>query len=159
MHSFATIEGFARFKTVAFYTLKGDEATFSETDNFLIRMEKELEYKEQFERLLSWLEIIGNDSRGADADLFRQERICVALPPPKKHLASRIDLRLYCHRVNEHVVILFNGGIKTANNAQDCPNVSRHFYNAQSWVKQLQEIGIETLGRNIINIEDLYIKI
>jgi hypothetical protein len=96
--------------------------------------------------------------RGAIFDLFRPERICVALPPKGKYLDDAIDLRLYCHWVSKNVVILFNGGIKTSNNAQDCPNVSSHFYNAQSWTKQLTEIGIETNGPKITNIEELYIK-
>ena len=73
-----------------------------------------------------------------------------------KYLESAIDLRLYCHWVNERIVILFNGGIKTTKLAQDCSNVSRHFYNAQTWVKRLNEIGIETNGRKITNLNDLY---
>lgn len=157
MHSAATIEEFARFDTVTFYTLKGEYATLSETDDFLERMEKEPEYTDQLEKLLSWLDIIGNDEEGAAFDLFRPERNCVALPPSRRHLDTPIDLRLYCHWVSENVVILYNGGIKTTNNAQDCPNVSRHFYNAQSWTKQLNNIGIETDGQNITNVEDLYI--
>ena len=36
--------------------------------------------------------------------------------------------------------------------------VSIHFYNAQSWTKQLMEIGIESEGQTITNLEDLYIK-
>ena len=31
------------------------------------------------------------------------------------------NLRLYCIVANEHVVFLFNGGIKTAKYADDCP--------------------------------------
>lgn len=101
---------------------------------------------------------IGNHEEGAVFDLFRQERLCVALPPKGKYLDKAIDLRLYCHWVSRNVVILFNGGVKTANKAQDCPNVSIHFYNAQSWTKQLMEIGIETNGQRIVNIDELYIK-
>lgn len=37
------------------------------------------------------------------------------------------NLRLYCHRLNEYVVILFSGAIKTAHTAQECPNVKPHF--------------------------------
>jgi hypothetical protein len=157
VNSFGIIEIFARMDTVSFYTLKGENATLSETDDFLQRMEKESNFADQLEQLLSWIEIIGNDQEGAIFDLFRPERNCVALPPNRKYLNSAIDLRLYCHWVSENVVILYNGGIKTARNAQDCPNVSRHFYNAQSWTKQLNAIGIETDGRDILNIDELYI--
>ncbi|MDR3010860.1 MAG: hypothetical protein LBV59_23235 [Sphingobacterium sp.] len=37
------------------------------------------------------------------------------------------NLRLYCHRLNDHVVILYGGAIKTAGKAQDCPQVKEHF--------------------------------
>ena len=74
------------------------------------------------------------------------------------YLEAAIDLRLYCHWVSENIIILYNGGIKTVRAAQDCPNVSKHFYNAQSWTKQLLEIGIERNGRMITNLEELYIK-
>jgi len=158
VHSFATIEEFARFDTVAFYTVKGEENTLSETENFLERMKKKAVYAEQLDELISWLKIIGNDKRGAVFSVFRSERVCVALPPKSKYLDKAIDLRLYCHWVSKNVVILFNGGIKTASKAQDCPNVSHHFYNAQSWTKQLTEIGIETEGPEITNIEELTIK-
>lgn len=158
MHLYATIQEFARFETATFYTLKAEGAALSETDDFLARMAREPAYKDQLEYLVNWLELIGNNKKGAIFDLFRQERNCVALPPKGRYLDAAIDLRLYCHYVSENVVILYNGGIKTAHTAQDCPNVSRHFYNAQSWTKQLIEIGIETNGPVITNIEELYIK-
>ena len=158
VHTFGIIEEFARFRTVTFYTLRSEEGDLSETDDFLERMKKEPGYALQRNTLLQWIADIGNDEEGANFDLFRQERLCVALPPKRKYLDNKIDLRLYCHWVSENVVILFNGGIKTANTAQDCPNVARHFYNAQSWTKQLIEIGIETDGQRIVNIDELYIK-
>ena len=158
MNSFATIEQFARYRTVTYYTVKCEDAALSEADDFFERMEQESDYIDQLERLVAWIESIGNDEEGAVYDLFRQERSCLALPPQGKYLDGSIDLRLYCYWVNENIVILYNGGIKTANNAQDCPNVSRHFYNAQSWTKQLAEIGIETNKGEITNLDELYIK-
>ena len=157
MHSFATIEEFARFKTATFYTLKEENAALSETDDFLKRMREESDFRSQVNRLLRLIENIGNHKEGAVYDLFRQERLCIALPP-KGRYQGEIDLRLYCFWVSERIVILFNGGLKTANKAQDCPNVSHHFYNAQGWARQLIEIGIESEGQTITNIEELYIK-
>ena len=57
------------------------------------------------------------------------------LPPPAKQmklseLELENDLRLYCLRANEHIVFLFNGGIKTTDKAQNCPNVSSYFKQA-----------------------------
>ena len=121
MQSYATIEEFARFSTVTYFTVKGEDSKLSETDDFLLRN-------------------------------------CLALPPKRQHLDTPIDLRLYCHWISHRIVLLYNGGIKTAANAQDCPNVSRHFYNAQSWTRQLNDIGVEIVGQDIANIEELYIK-
>ena len=158
MHSFATILEFARYATVTYFTIKGENSQFSETDDFLLRMKKETEFADQLEQLALWLQNIGNHKEGAHFDLFRPERNCLALPPKRRYLEDQIDLRLYCHWVSDKVIILYNGGIKTTPLAQDCPNVSRHFYNAQSWTRQLQNIGMEILGQNILNVEELYIK-
>lgn len=37
------------------------------------------------------------------------------------------NLRLYCFRLNDNVVFLYNGDIKTAERAQDSSNVRAHF--------------------------------
>jgi hypothetical protein len=158
VHTFATVQEFVRFRTVTYYTLKREGSASTETDDFLHRMEQEAAFKDQFEQLVKWIKVIGDDNEGANFGLFRQEGLCVALPPQGRYLGATIDLRLYCYWVSENIIILYNGGIKTARAAQDCPNVSRHFYNAQSWTKQLLGIGIERNGRTITNLEELYIK-
>lgn len=158
MHNFASIEEFNRYRTVTYYTIRREDGTSSETGDFFQRMAKESNHIRQLIRLAVWIEKIGSNYRGAIISLFRPEGICYALPPNAKYLNKEIDLRLYCHWISEQIVILYNGGIKTARTAQECPNVSRHFYNAQSWTKQLQAIGIEHEGRLIKNIEELYIK-
>ena len=157
MNSLAILEEFARYGIVRFYTVKCEDAAVSETDDFFERMEKEKDYTDQLEQMIAWMENIGNHKEGAIYDMFRQERICLALPPERRFLDTKIDLRLYCHWVSPQVVILYNGGIKTRQAAQDCPNVSRHFYNAQSWTKRLKEIGIETEGQKITNLQELTI--
>ena len=48
-------------------------------------------------------------------------------------------LRLYTFRVNESVVFLFNGGIKTTKYAQDCPNVGPYFQLANQLTAALQK--------------------
>jgi hypothetical protein len=121
-------------------------------------MKKKSEFSDQMQQLAAWLKNIGDDKEGAHFDLFRHERNCLALPPKRHNLENTIDLRLYCHWVSHQIVILYNGGIKTAATAQNCPNVSRHFYNAQSWTKQLNDIGIKISSQNITNLEELYIK-
>lgn len=158
MHTFASIQEFDRFKTVTYYTLRREGAAQSETDDFFRRMEMELTYSDQLQRLLTWIKQIGLRRTGAERRFFRSEGLCLALPPNRKYLTEAIDLRLYCFKVSNSIVVLYNGGIKTARTAQDCPNVSRHFHNAQRWTKQLLNIGIQHRYRTIINIEQLNIK-
>ena len=62
---------------------------------------------------------------GAKENYFRFENVATALPP--RFIELENALRLYCHRLNDHVVFLFNGGIKTALKVQDCNNVKHHF--------------------------------
>lgn len=85
-----------------------------------------------------WLKIVGN-KYGAQNHLFRNEAKGAdtsALPPKGKdkkptyveHGKNKSNnLRLYTFRANQNVVFLFNGDIKTAAKAQDCPNVKPHF--------------------------------
>ena len=71
VHIFTTIQEFARFRTVTYYTLKREGTSSTETDDFLHRMEQEAAYKDQFEQLVKWLKVIGDDNEGANFSLFR----------------------------------------------------------------------------------------
>lgn len=93
---------------------------------------------EKLNHILSWLEKIGK-IYGAQDNYFRNEQYqgeAMGLPPYAKDRppvyaedgeTSPNNLRLYCHRLNTNVVILFNGAIKTQAKAQECPNVKAHF--------------------------------
>ncbi|WP_108805513.1 hypothetical protein [Aquimarina sp. Aq107] len=94
--------------------------------------------KEKLNHILSWLAEIGN-KYGATTRYFRPEQLqgeALGLPPRQftKEPVYTEDgaplpnnLRLYCHMLNENVVILFSGGIKTAKTPQECNNVKHHF--------------------------------
>lgn len=100
-------------------------------------------------------ESVGN-RYGATADFFdRIESKALALPPkPKrsveeiKDLGINFPLRLFCYRITEKIVILFNGGIKDASSAQESKNLSMKFYEAQTYVKKIEE----ALGSEMIEI-------
>ena len=49
-------------------------------------------------------------------------------------------LRLYCFVANEHVVFLFNGGIKTTQFPYDCPNVGAYFKQANYLTRKIDEL-------------------
>ena len=103
---------------------------------FIIEQEKK--NKEKLNHILAWLKEIGN-KYGASHYHFRNEQNqgeAVGLPP--KHFTkdpvyiengeiTPNNLRLYCHRLNDNIVVLLSGELKITNTAQECPNVRSHF--------------------------------
>lgn len=145
------------FYTVRLITDEVDAA--SETDNFFDTYaapnhtfeEKAL----QLFRLIT--ESIGNRYGAIDDFFDRTENNAQALPPkPKqwleeiKDLGINFPLRLFCFRVTENIVVLFNGGIKESQAIQESKNLSTKFYEAQSFVKKIED----ALQSKLIEITD-----
>ena len=88
-------------------------------------------------------QVIGNKYGAKQAFFNRQENKAVALPPKgtfaEVKIQSNFPFRLYCYRINENIVILFNGGLKTAQKVADCPDLSMKFRDAQIFVKAIEE--------------------
>lgn len=143
---------------VGYYSLRSEEKQYCETDDFFERMSANPEIEEDLERMVYWMDRIG-DSIGAHQNAFRHEGVCSALPPGRKFTGDSNRLRLYCHIVSDSVVVLFNGDIKSdgARTAADCPNVGPHHTRSVGWARKLLKAGIETAGTNIDNIEDVFI--
>ena len=121
-------------------------AEVNEFFDFLNRIEEVEAYESDLSNLLVWLEEIG-DNYGAQKRFFRSEAWVTdvqALPPPRKQMELKKieveDLRLYCLVLNEQVVILFNGGIKTTHKAQDCPNVGKYFKQANLLASRIDHL-------------------
>jgi len=121
-------------------------AEVNEFFDFLNRIEEVEAYESDLSNLLVWLEEIG-DNYGAQKRFFRSEAWVAdvqALPPPRKQMELKKieveDLRLYCLVLNEQVVILFNGGIKTTHKAQDCPNVGTYFKQANQLATKIDQL-------------------
>jgi len=140
------IETFKEFSRVHFYTVRWDEQEESETDRFLARFLDDETYREELDELVTLIEDIG-ENRGAVDFLFnRFENRATALPPNFPMEINGLEfsfpetrLRLYCLRLSETVVILFNGGIKSAQTAQDSPDLSMKFHEAQQFVRKIEE--------------------
>lgn len=145
-----------------FYTVRwvtDDDDVASETDRFFDTYavpEHPLEEKAlQLFRLIT--ESIGN-RYGATNDFFdRIVNKAQELPPKPKHWVNEIKdlginfpLRLFCYRVTENIVILFNGGIKESKTTQESGYLSLKFYEAQTFVKKIEE----ELQSEIIEISD-----
>lgn len=152
MTNFARIIEVQKFKKVAYYSVILEEELYREEESlfdvFLVKQGEE--NKEKLQHILSWIKAIGI-MHGAREDLFRPEHLANALPPNGKDRepiyiedgeTESNNLRLYCMRVNDSVVFLFNGDIKTASTAQDCKNVEPHFKLANILTEKINELFI-----------------
>ena len=112
----------------AFYTVRWEGAASNETDKFFTKYNEIEKYKLPVQQLLSFiLDSIGDD-HGAINDLFnRFENEVVGLPNKGKikvgeitFLYPHFPLRLYALRVQSRtdIVVLFNGGVKSAQTNQ-----------------------------------------
>ncbi len=150
MNTFVTITIDQRFiyEKVSYYsvTYEDDPITsegekLSEADKFFERLEQEAD-EDDILNFIAILEDIGN-FRGAKERYFRPENNFNALPPKRQSL-SEFELednwRLYCLRLSDSVVILFNGGLKTTYKAQDCPNVAPFFRQASTLTRKIDEL-------------------
>lgn len=150
MNTFALEIWYDEGKICTFYTVRwindNDDAS-SETDKFFelyATPEHPLEDKAlQLFRLIT--ESIGNKYGAIDDFFDRFENRAEALPPtPKKwieeikEIGGNFPLRLFCYRITEQIVVLFNGGIKDANSAQES-SLRPKFNDAQAFAKRIKE--------------------
>ncbi len=169
MNTFAKILLVQRFRKVNYYTVKLEENDMSLLGQFKTKHSRE--NIEKLNHIMAWIKVIGNKS-SAKAEYFRNEAETAdasALPPENPNWKPAFiqwnsetqtgqinNLRLYTFRANEHVVFLFNGDLKTADKAQDCPNVKPHFKLANTITNALEECfrhGEITWNKNQTDIE------
>ncbi|HMQ59471.1 MAG TPA: hypothetical protein PKE06_02330 [Flavilitoribacter sp.] len=141
VYRFANIISSYRFKKITYYTVKFEDEEVPLFLQFLNKHKGE-QYAENLAIIRAWLQKLGEEI-GADERYFRNEAArggdARALPPPAKYINVDCSLRLYCMRVNARVVILFNGGDKTAQTAQDCENVRPHFLLANKLTQAIDQ--------------------
>lgn len=110
-----TIEVFKQLQKANFYTIRFKNEEISETDAFIARFEDDLQYQDDLKIIVYWLYKMGEQT-GALERHFRPERLAQAIP------IVTSDLRLYCIRLSDELVILGNGGIKESQAVQDSPD-------------------------------------
>ena len=137
MNRFANIKQAYAFKKVTYYTIQFEDEAMSLFQKF-INQHTDEKFTESLDLIRSWLSRIG-DEVGAKPDYFRHERGAHALPPPAKYINVYCDLRLYCLRINDRAVILFDGCEKTAGTAQECDNCRPVFTQANRITAQIDE--------------------
>ena len=152
MNNFAEIVFIEKYKKVTFYSIAINDGDVL-YDAFVKK--QWINNKEKLNHILAWINKIG-DKTGALDHYFRNEAETAdarALPPigkekhptyvevneDGKHETMANNLRLYCMRVSNQVVILFNGDIKTTQKAQDCPSVKPHFKLANKLTNLINE--------------------
>lgn len=119
MNNFATILEAQAFKKVTYYTIKIEGENHSEFEKFIINHQEKKEIRDEFQDIIALIKRLG-DKEGALSHYFsRKEKKAEALPPKrtglnykerKLHITYVHNLRLYCMRITNEIVFLFNGG-------------------------------------------------
>lgn len=143
--TYATIEETYTFKRVKFYSVRIEDETYSEIEKFIIRFQQDKKYQEELDNILALLKIMGND-KGAMPIFFRDESIANALPPERRGAIRQnmlhfidADLRLFCLRMSNEIVVLFNGGVKDSQKTQDSVDLFPKFRLAQRLSKAINQ--------------------
>jgi len=139
-----------------FYTVRKCDADFTETDKFFTKYENDIKFQRSIQELAMFISKKIGDEMGASECFFRFENTAQALPPSGTHNVENISinygnfpLRLYCLRISESLVVLFNGGEKTDGTAQG-GKTSMAFQEANIFAKRI----LEALKEKVIYITD-----
>lgn len=126
-----------------FYTVRWEDDEISETDKFFVKYENDSTFQRPMQELAKFISKKIADEMGALEDFFRFENAAQALPPSGTHKVEDLyinfgnfPLRLYCLRISETLVVLFNGGEKTADTAQG-GKTSMAFRDANIFAKRI----------------------
>ena len=111
----ATVDLVEQSDKVSFYSISFQMDRTTEFERFLTKFEEEAEFNEDYQKILAALEIILD--RGALERYFRPEgtmedNLC-ALP------IDSGNIRLYCLRISDEILILGNGDRKTTKTYQE----------------------------------------
>lgn len=142
-------------KNCTMYTIQFLSDDDSEFEKFYTKFKNELEYNEDFERLLNILGRIADF--GALERFFRPEgkigdRVC-ALP------VLRSRLRLYCLRLSDKILILGNGGVKRTRTYNEDDTLKGYVITLQKFDKLMRDgvkDGSITITENIIETDKTF---
>lgn len=129
----------------AFYTVRWEDSKENETDKFFQKFEYDERLQQSLQEIAKFLTIVIAEEYGALDYFFRFENKAQALPPSGLYQVGEISinyenfpLRLYCLKITDHLVVLFNGDEKTAQTAQD-GKTSMVFYDANQFARRIAE--------------------
>jgi len=129
------------YQKVSYYTIHSLDDKLCETDKFFNRFKDDPIHLTDIQTIKYWMERMG-DNQGAMERHFRPEKRAHAIPI----LPQGSKLRLYCYRLNDRIVVLGNGGIKSSRAAQGSEETRLHFelVNSLAFVLQ-QKIAQQTI--------------
>ena len=150
VNTFATIITAKSFNKVTYYTVKFENEDYSEFEKFIIKHKSLKEVHNEYNDLMSLIKRLGNEIGALERYFSRKERKAEALPPEwnklksherKLHVKYQHNLRLYCMRISDEVVFLFNGGVKTSGRitAEECKVVRQYFRMANKLASCIDE--------------------
>ena len=135
---------------VSFYSISFQMDRTTEFERFLSKFEEEAEFNEDYQRILAALEIILD--RGALERYFRPEgsindNLC-AIP------IESGNIRLFCLRISDQILILGNGDKKTRRTYQEDRRLLGYALDLQKFDKLLKK----DLEDGVVTIEERTLK-
>lgn len=148
-----------------FYTVRKEGVLTSETDKFFKKYNAIAEFKKPTQELLSFvLDSIGEDHGAVDILFNRFENEVIGLPNQGNATLGEITfsfpdfpLRLYALRINNrsNLVVLFNGGVKSAQTNQASKDLNLKWREACQFARRIEaalrdeEIVVDSRRRKI----------
>lgn len=116
------IELIEEHDAVNFYSLHLEGEELSELERFFDKFPEGCDYDEDIDTIIAWIDKIGE--KGALERYFRYEGRfgdgVSAIP------IETSNLRLYCIRLNDKVLVFGNGGVKDAAKWEECETLSEY---------------------------------
>ena len=144
------VEEFVTYRMVTYYTVRWDKSDLSETDKFISKYRNNTKLRRDLDEIIKLIEDIGRYRGAKDMYFKRHAGAAVELPPLGYFEIDSVEvsyfdnhLRLFCIKLSENIVILFNGGEKTSLKTQDSPALSMPFREAQIFVKKILKAKID----------------
>lgn len=115
-----SIELVEQYPKLNLYSIKFNGNKYTEIEDFVLRYENNEKYKEDLDVILSWLDNI--IQKGALERYFRPESVYGS---GVKAIPIEINnLRLYCIRLADNILIVGNGGVKDSDKWQNSSTLS-----------------------------------
>lgn len=128
-----------------FYSVRWDDQEISETQKFIEKFEGDEYLNEALGQLAKFIQVVIGEEHGALKDFFRNEEGALAIPPNYKQSSfyeldfyRDFPLRLYCMRLSDKIVILFNGDRKTSQEARE-GQTRKTFNEANNFARQIDK--------------------